>query len=399
MRRDVAVIGGGLAGLTAALAFAGAGFDVLLAAPEPPLDGRTTALFGRSVAFLQRHGLGPEVLAAGAPLRKMRIIDDTRRLLRAPSVTFEAAEIGLDVFGINIRNRDLTRILAERLVAEPRLTWLRSPLEALEAGDDCARLILADGTSHKAGLVIGADGRNSQVRTQSGLSLRQWSYPQAAIVLNFSHARPHEGISTEFHRRPGPFTLVPLPGNVSSLVWVERPEDVQGQLDAPPQTLSRVIEGRMHSILGKVEVEGSPQSFPLSGGRASALTAPRAALVGEAGHIFPPIGAQGLNLGLRDVEDLLSTALDHRDDVGGRTMLAAYARRRHGDITLRTASVDLLNRSLLADMLPAQMARSAGLGLLAALSPLRRFAMREGVVPGAGVRGLPKSLQGMPPRH
>ncbi|WP_336742703.1 UbiH/UbiF family hydroxylase [Aureimonas altamirensis] len=394
MRRDVAVIGGGLAGLSVALAFADEGFDVALAAPSPPSDGRSTALFGRSVAFLQRHGLEKPVRERGAPLAVLRIIDDTGRLLRAPPVEFRAAEIGLDAFGINVLNADLTTLLAERLRVHPRITWQESLLQSMESGADTVSLTLENGVRIRAGLVVGADGRNSPVRTYAGIGIRRWSYPQTAIVLNFGHARPHGNVSTEFHRRSGPFTQVPLPGQRSSLVWVERPDEAQTLRTLSGEALSTLVEERLHSTLGAVSVESGMQAFPLSGAQALRFTAPRIALVGEAAHVFPPIGAQGLNLGMRDAEDIVKAAMQHRDDVGGAAMLSSYEASRKTDVTLRTVGVDLLNRSLLADMLPAQVARSAGLGMLSALSPLRRFAMREGVVPGAGVSGLPRSLHG-----
>ncbi|MCM2502936.1 UbiH/UbiF family hydroxylase [Aureimonas altamirensis] len=394
MRRDVAVIGAGLAGLSVALAFADEGFDVALAAPAPAPDGRSTALFGRSVTFLQRHGLEKPVRECGAPLAILRIIDDTGRLLRAPPVEFRAAEIGLDAFGINVLNADLTELLVERLRLHPRVTWHESMLQSMESGVDAVSITLENGARVQAGLVVGADGRNSPVRTYAGIGIKRWSYPQTAIVLNFRHARPHSNVSTEFHRRAGPFTQVPLPGERSSLVWVERPEAAHTLGSMPAETLSSMVEERLHSTLGAVSVEDGVQSFPLSGARAMRLTAPRIALVGEAAHVFPPIGAQGLNLGMRDAEDIVAAATRHRDDVGGAAMLASYEASRKADVTLRTMGVDLLNRSLLADMLPAQIARSAGLGMLSALSPLRRFAMREGVVPGAGVAGLPRSLRG-----
>ncbi|WP_156421485.1 UbiH/UbiF family hydroxylase [Aureimonas sp. AU40] len=387
IRREVAVIGGGLAGTSAAIGLAKAGFDTVLIAPPAPADKRSTALIGSSLDFLAGCGLLDEIEKAGEPLRVMRIVDDTMRLFRAPNVEFHASEIDRDAFGINILNADLMSILresADRLA--DRLTILPSPLASIETGEDHAVLTLASGEVIRASLAVGADGRKSRVREAAGIAMRSWSYPQSAIVINFRHQRDHDGVSTEFHTRTGPFTQVPLPGRRSSLVWVERPETAELILAARPEALSRMVEERMHSILGAVEVEEDVQSFPLSGATATRFGAERSVLVGEAAHVFPPIGAQGLNLGLRDVAELVEVAGRHRDDLGGVAMIAAYEKARGTDVATRTAAVDVLNRSLLSGLLPVQVLRTLGVGLLSHLPVLRRSLMREGVEPGSSLR-------------
>ncbi|KTQ95090.1 2-octaprenyl-6-methoxyphenyl hydroxylase [Aureimonas ureilytica] len=387
IRREVAVIGGGLVGYGAALGLAKAGFETILIAPQAPDDRRSTALIGSSLDFLATCGLIGEIERAGEPLRVMRIIDDTMRLFRAPNIEFHASEIDRDAFGINILNADLMRIFrAAASAMTDRLTVISDAVTSIDAKEDHAHLTLSSGEMVRTGLVVGADGRRSRVRESAGISVRNWSYPQSAIVLNFGHQRDHDGVSTEFHTRTGPFTQVPLPGRRSSLVWVERPETADLIVSARPDRLSRMIEDRLHSILGAVEVEGEAQSFPLSGAAASRFGAERRVLVGEAAHVFPPIGAQGLNLGLRDAIDLIKVAERHRDDLGGRRMTADYDRARGADIATRTAAVDLLNRSLLSGFLPVQLARSAGVSLLSRLPLLRRTLMREGVEPGSSFR-------------
>lgn len=390
IRREVAVVGGGLAGLSAAIGFAAAGFDTILIAPPAPEDQRSTALIGSSLDHFERIGLLGAIEQSGEPLRVMRLVDDTMRLFRAPTIEFHASEIDRDAFGINILNAELLPLLtaeAERL--SDRLLILPTSLVSLEVSEAHAALALENGETARVQLVVGADGRRSRVRDSAGIGVRSWSYPQSAIVLNFSHGRDHDGVSTEFHTRHGPFTQVPLPGRRSSLVWVERPETADLIVAARPEELSRMIEERLHSILGAVEAEGRPQCFPLSGATAVRFAGERIALVGEAAHVFPPIGAQGLNLGLRDVSDLIASAERHRDDLGGRSMLQAYERARTGDVTSRTLAVDLLNRSLLSGFLPVQVLRSAGIGLLARLPALRRNVMREGVEPGSSLRLRP----------
>ncbi|KQT60287.1 MULTISPECIES: UbiH/UbiF family hydroxylase [unclassified Aureimonas] len=393
-RRDIAVVGGGLSGYATAIGLALEGFDTLLVAPQAErTDGRSTALIGESIAFLARLGLAEAIEAKGERLATMRIVDDTGRLLRAPTTEFKAAEVGLFAFGINILNADLLTLLKERAgTLSDRLTIETEPVRDISADADGASVTLADGRAFRVDLIVGADGRNSIVRRYSGIALRDWTYPQSAIVLNFSHAQPHDRISTEFHTPNGPFTQVPLPGRNSSLVWVDTPDAAANAKDLRTEKLAERIERRMHSILGAVEVTSEVQSFPLSGASAARMAGERTALVGEAAHVFPPIGAQGLNLGLRDAAALVSAVSASRDDPGSKRALGAYERARRVDVVSRTVGVDLLNRSLLAGFLPAQAGRAAGLAALSGLPFLRRFAIREGLSPGSGFRGLSKGL-------
>lgn len=392
---EIVVAGGGLAGYATAIAFASEGFDTVLLAPAASHeDGRSTALIGGSVGFLKRIGVFDRLEAEAAPLAEMRIVDDTNRLLRAPTLSCRASEIGLAAFGFNVLNQDIMVALQARACElSDRLTTVHAAVATLVTSDEGVSLELDDGRTVAASLVVGADGRKSVVREQAGIGLRRWSYPQSAVVLNISHRLDHGGVSTEFHRRTGPFTQVPLLGRRSSLVWVEDPQTAELVVDLKPEPLAAMIEARMHSILGEVQVESPAQQFPLSGASASRLSAQRVALVGEAAHVFPPIGAQGLNLGLRDAAAIVAAAAEHRDDPGSRICLAGYDANRRLDVLSRTLGVDLLNRSLLAGFLPAQMARAAGLSAMASVPFLRRFAMREGLSPGAGFAGVRPALR------
>jgi 2-octaprenyl-6-methoxyphenol hydroxylase len=382
---DIAIVGAGLAGSLTALALARSGRTVALVAPPAGPDRRTTAVMDEAIGFLRRLDLGDAVRDLGAPLATLRIVDGTERLLRAPVVTFRAAEIELPAFGYNLPNAPFLDVLTRRIDAVPSITRFNARLTGLDATEAAAVLRLEDGTALTAGLVIGADGRRSSVREALQIETRSWSYPQTALVLNFAHARPHENISTEFHTEYGPFTQVPLPGDRSSLVWVMRPEAATQMqaLDLP--ALSSAVERRMQSMLGKVEVEVPPQAFPLSGMTASRFGRGRAILIGEAAHAFPPIGAQGLNLSLRDVMAIVGMLETGRlaPDLGDR-----YDRSRRADILSRTVSVDLLNRSLLTGFLPVQMLRTGGLQALSSAGALRSLMMREGLRPGSAVRAL-----------
>jgi 2-octaprenyl-6-methoxyphenol hydroxylase len=386
---EVAVIGGGPAGLTAAIALASAGVTTVLVAKRPPPDNRTTALLSGSVAALEALEVWPLCRAQSAPLTAIRLIDDTARLIRAPEVLFEADEIGLEAFGHNIQNRDLLAALEQRAAALPALRRIAAAAVAIEPAESGVSVRLDDGGTLAAALVVGADGRKSICRTAAGIETARRSYPQAAVTLNFTHTRPHKGVSTEFHTESGPFTLVPLPGLRSSLVCVVAPDEAARLAECDAETLSAEIERRSHSILGKITVEDGRGLFPLSVETAQSFARRRIALVGEAAHTIPPIGAQGLNLGLRDaatISELVVEARRDGGDVGSADVLARYERLRRADVTSRALAVDALNRSLLSDFLPVQGARGFGIYLLDRIAPLRRAVMREGVEPAAQPR-------------
>jgi len=384
---EVVVVGGGPAGLTAAIALAGAGVETaVVAMPAAAHDNRTTALLASSVTALETLRVWDRCADQAAPLKRMRLVDDTARLLRAPEVCFDAAEIGLPAFAYNIENRHLLAALESRSRDIPALRLIAAKAERLEVGDADVAVSLDDGGRLPARLVVGADGRRSLCRTAAGIETESRSYPQTALTFNLTHARPHGDTSTEFHTASGPFTLVPLPGQRSSLVFVVTPEDVPRLTALPDAELAAEIERRSHSIVGKIGIEPGRGVFPLAVEIARCFGRSRVVLIGEAAHVMPPIGAQGLNLGLRDaatIAELVIAARQDGGDVGSNELTARFEHMRRADVTSRSLAVDLLNRSLLSDFLPLQGARGLGLYLLDRIGPLRRAVMREGVAPAA----------------
>ena len=391
---DILVAGAGPTAFAAALEAHAAGYMVSIAAPDDThvdSDARTTALMMPAIGLLKDIGVWVVIEEHTAPLNVLRIIDDTGRLFRAPSVDFKASETGEAQFGFNIPNRVLSRSLRSAVENQENISTHNAMVSAVAFDDDQVTATLSDGTNVHAKLVIGADGTNSLVRNAADIGVRKWDYPQTALVTAFDHERPHNGVSAEFHTSQGPFTQVPLPGNRSSLVWVVEPDRVSELTGMSTEDLCTLIEKNLQHTLGKIDNPATLQAWPLSSSVSHRFGDGRVMLVGHAAHSFPPIGAQGLNLGFRDIDDLgrvLADAYIKDEDPGGRKTTSAYDRRRRADVYLRTGAVDALNRSLLTDFLPVQAVRAVGLSALKNIAPMRTFFMREGIRPGGGLRGL-----------
>lgn len=377
---EVAVIGGGPTGLITAILMADAGIMTALFAPPPVVDPRTTALMDGALRVLARVGLWPRLAPTSGALRRLRIVDAGERLVRAPEMLFEAREIGLDAFGRNFENTPLITALSAEAERIPNLTRYGDRVVAVEPEARQVTIHYGERSHLTARLVVGAEGAHSLCRSAAGIAVRRWSYPQAALTLNVAHALPHDDTSTEFHTAQGPFTVVPLPGRRASIVAVLRPREARRLHALDDAALGPELTQRAHGILGTMTPEPGRGLRPLGGQAVARFSARRIALVGEAAHVVPPIGAQGLNLGIRDVAalaDLVSEARRRGRDPGASDILAAYHRSRLADVRPLTLAIDALNRSLLSDALPLQAGRSAALWLMRGVPPLRHALMRQ----------------------
>ena len=399
---DAGVVGAGPAGIAAALALAHVGAEVALIGPPPAnpsapsSETRTAALLASSVDLLKALGIFDSLEADAAPLKAIRIIDLSRSLIRAPDIEFKASELSLPAFGYNIANTALIEALYARAQIKLRtivpVSVARVALDGAKARLDCA-----DGTAVEASLVVAADGRRSLCREAAGIEIDEWRYDQGAIATSFRHARSHEGVAIELHRENASLTTVPLPDpRGSAIIWVGSTAEIASLMERDNERFADALAERLEGLLGQVESVGPRSFFAVAGLTAKRLAGRRTVLVGEAGHILPPIGAQGLNLGLRDaggLADCVANALSDARDLGGDDVLQAYAGARRLDVLSRTVGVDLLNRSLLTSLVPLQAARGIVLHGLKALPLLRRMVMRVGLEPPGALPSLMRGAQ------
>ncbi|WEK06054.1 MAG: FAD-dependent monooxygenase [Candidatus Devosia phytovorans] len=374
---DAILVGGGLAGVAAAIAVAQAGLKTIHLAPTAPPDRRTSALMLPSVDYLQGAGLVDDPAALGHALTQIRIIDATNRLIRAPETLFDAQEAGHDAFGWNFANMRLMERF--NAVAQTLANLEGRNLGATELHD--TTVSLTDGTTLSAPLIVGADGKKSLIRAAAGLKARETAFTQSALVCDLDLGRPIHGTSVEFHYSQGPFTLVPAGGNRANLVWIDDHALLLEARESGAEKLTATLLEKSQRLFGKITLASPVFVFPLSSLSVPNAGADGVVLVGEAAHAFPPIGAQGLNLGLRDVADLAaSLAVSDRSTPDWAQKLSLdYATRRSADLARTGGMVDTLFRSLLAEMIPAQALRAGGLWALKLAPFLRKQAFSLGM--------------------
>ncbi|MEO0484575.1 MAG: FAD-dependent monooxygenase [Pseudomonadota bacterium] len=393
MSADIFISGGGVAGLTAAAAFGAAGFSVICADPAPPItdrdtvgaDLRTTAFLRPAQDFLNRAGVWPLLAPEATPLATMRIVDAGGEAPEARvSRDFNSSDVTDGPFGYNLPNYLIRRVLLDRLADLPNVTFLPGvSTAALTARSEEALVRLSDGTSLRVRLVIAADGRDSFVRKTLSIGARRMEFGQTALTFAVAHETPHDNVSTEVHRTGGPFTLVPLPdhegGPCSAVVWMEHDDVAQALLALEEDAFEAAATARSAGLHGALKLVTRRTSWPIISQLADTFYGPRVALVAEAAHVVPPIGAQGLNMSLADLTALLDLATASPDTLGSETMLKAYEDARYGDVRTRVLGVSVLNRTSMATPSVVRDVRAAGLRLIHDVAPVRNALMKLGM--------------------
>ena len=387
---DILISGGGIAGLITAAAFGAEGFSVLCVDPAPPVtdegaagaDLRSTAFLTPSVKLLEQIGLWERLAPHATALQVMRIVDaggaePTPRLTR----DFDASEIGDQPFGWNLPNWLLRREISARLEQLQTVRFQPGTGTAgVAARNEGAIVTLSNGRRIRARLLIGADGRDSPVRQALGIGVRTLRYGQKALAFAVTHEQPHHNISTEVHRSGGPFTLVPLPNRngkpSSAIVWMENGRETARLAALPPEEFETEVNARSAGVLGHLSVATRLTEWPIISQIADRFTGPRTALIAEAAHVLPPIGAQGLNMSLADLGALLELS---KTDPGSAESLARFERKRRPEAYARMLGIDALNRASQAEMRPLRDLRAAALGGLYGVAPVRRLMMKAGL--------------------
>lgn len=396
MKTEVLIIGGGIAGLTLGCFLGQVGLKCAIVEPrELPLKelpqhfGRTAALMGASVNILESLGIWDNLASRTASLDQMKIIDDSNPATEPVEIDFPAADINQSNFGHNIPNFMLHVSLAQKLSKLENIKLLiPNKLENYSVKNNKVFATLDDGQEIEAKVIIGADGRYSHVRKLAGIDFRKNDYGQSAITCLVEHSLPHQNISTEHHRSGGPFTTVPMPNkdgkHYSSIVWVENTDDAATYMALEKTLFETAIKERSLNALGDITLASTPESFPLKGIIAHDLIAPRVALIAEAAHAMSPIGAQGLNLSLRDVATMAETLIDAArvgQDIGSDVTLNKYSKRRRLDIRSRFTGVDGYNRIVSNNIELLRGLRRTGLKTLKTLPTFKSFVMEKSLSP------------------
>lgn len=395
---EVAVIGGGMVGTTIAAILARAGLETVLVDREHPAkltgadyDGRASAIAHSSQRLLATGGLWTHMAPEAQPILEIRVSDGGSPLF----LHFDHEDLGDEPLGYMVENRHTLSALHREAAASPNLRILAPrAAQAVERRDHNVEVALAGGGGITARLAIAADGRESALRAAAGIRTIGWKYPQTGIVCTIEHERPHRGVAHEHFLSAGPFAILPLTGNRSSLVWTERNELAPAMMALDDEAFDSEIRARMGDFLGAVKSAGPRWSYPLALHHAETYIADRLALVGDAAHGMHPIAGQGLNMGLRDVAVLAEVLVDARRlglDIGSPDVLAHYERWRRFDNTVLLAVTDLLNRLFSNDVAAVRTARDLGLAAVNKMPRLKKFFMEH----ARGTTGtLPRLLRG-----
>lgn len=389
---DILVAGGGIAGMIATLVFVGEGFQVTCvdAAPKPgkasAKDLRSTAFLMPSIRLLEDAGIFEGLSEIATPLKLMRIVDAGGiDPIPRETVDFDASDAGEEQFGWNIPNAALRDQLLDQIESNAQITMMfENAVEAITTRSTGAIARLKSGTQITAHLVVAADGRGSRLRELAGIDVTTIRYGQKALVFQVSHEMPHEHISTEVHRSGGPFTLVPLAGDdqrASAVVWMSDGPDVDRLAKLTDDAFEDAVNLRSANVMGPLKLTSKRAVWPIISQYASGLIGQRLALIGEAAHVVPPIGAQGLNMSLADIGALrdLMSEVDERKGIGADHILEEFQRKRWLDMRVRVQGIDALNRASMAGSAPLRDLRSTLLSILGKTESLKRNAIRAGL--------------------
>ena len=405
---DIAIVGGGLGGSLAALTLAQAGFTISLIDAAPPgrntlpaFDGRTTALAYASARLFQRLGLWTELEPHAGPISDILVTDgrpkDRFRTGRQASghLHFDARRLEeATPLGWIVENRRLRLAMAKAIKAQKSIDVIApATCGPVETGTAGVTLPLDTGQRLSASLLIAADGKASPLREAAGIETLSWDYPQTGIVCTIAHERPHGGIAQEFFLPSGPFAILPMTENRSSIVWTEKADRAQSYLAMTDVDFVAALGARIGDYLGNLSLDGPRWSYPLSFHLATKFHADRLAVIGDAAHAIHPIAGQGYNLGVKDIAALRDVLVETRGaglDIGNGTALARYHRWRYFDSAALAFGTDTLNRLFGIDNPLVRAVRSTGLGLVNRIDPMRDFFMKQA---GADVGELPSLMQ------
>ena len=402
---ELVIAGAGLTGMLLAVACAGAGLEVAIVDPQDPaamlgagFDGRTSAIAYGSRLVFDAIGLWPQIADEAEAILEIRIADDESPLfLHYDSRQLSPGTENETPLGYIVENRVLRRALYEHARALPNLRLLAPRrVAALEASATGAVAVLDGGERLRARLAAAADGRESPLRHVAGIRAIEWRYRQTGIVTTVTHQRPHGGIAIEHFLPSGPFAILPMTGNRSSIVWTEHADLAPRLLALPEAEFAAQLRARFGDFLGVVEPIGPCWAYPLALLQAERYVARRLALIGEAAHVIHPIAGQGLNIAIRDVAALAELIVDRRRlglDIGDDALLERYQSWRRADALLLAAVTDGLNRLFSNTIPPVRLARDLGLAIVNRLPPLKRLLMRHAM----GMLGdRPRLAQGEP---
>lgn len=397
---DVLIVGGGPVGGTLACALSAAGMEVIAVDHADPaagldagFDGRASSIALGSQRMLDALGLWAGMEPHAAPIRHIRVSEGESPLF----LHYDERDTGGPPFGYMVENRFIRKALFDRIPALDTVRLLApARVDGLERSGSGVEARLADGRRISARLIVGADGRASGVRAGAGIRVTGWPYRQTAIVCTVAHERPHDFVAHEHFLPTGPFAVLPLLGNRSSIVWTERKDLAPAIMALDEAEFLAELERRFGDYLGRLTVVGPRWSYPLSLQHAETAIALRLALVGDAAHAMHPIAGQGLNMGLRDVAALTEVLAEARRlglDIGADTVLERFQRWRRFDNTLMLAMTDGLNRLFSNAIGPVRLARGIGLAAVNRMPPLKRLFVRNAM----GLAGRrPRLMQGAP---